>query len=324
MQWQIQNEGFHIEASGELDLFYIKGLTRLYSGTPSKKEAIHGHINSHELRLAGGLQFHNGIVEMGGNMKLYMNNQGVLSFTGDLQFNSGPFALFGANANIQILKSNQELHISGTTNTGLDLIPSILGFQSGASLDIRLNEQNKQVVRHKLSGTSYLLGHYAAASLDFHQNSIHYDGHFAIDLGILRLSAGCSGYIGNHHFQLNGRTSFSLGIPNTNISINISEHDFTIDERGFRLKYTDTFHGLCIGVRPWRATCHFQDFHRHNSEWANHEQMSLLIGYNARAINGRYLIAYRLDGRGHMFWPDWKSWGDDVNTNWPHDLRPFP
>lgn len=321
--FSMENGAFHIDASGELDMFWISG-TRLYSGTPSQKEAIQGHINSRELKLTGGLQFHNGIAEMGGTMKLHMNEHGSFSFNGYLQFDKGPFDLFGAKANVNIEKSGNHLCISGTTSTGLDLIPSVLGFSSGASLDIQLNEATQRVDRHKLSGTSYLLGHYANASLDFHQDYIHYEGHFKINLGILRLSADCSGSIGMHHFRLDGKASFQFGIENTIFNYDISEHDFTIDEKGFRLKHIQDAYAFCIGVRPWRATSTYDNFRGKNSDWANNERLSLLIGFNDRVARCYYLIAYRLDGQGEMFYPAWRTWGKDVNTNWPDDLKPFP
>ncbi|MEQ9092082.1 MAG: hypothetical protein RIE52_13390 [Balneola sp.] len=141
---------------GILDVFYIPGVFRLFSGTGSGMESITGTLTKDKLHISGGLQLHFGFVELGGTTNLTLSQADGFQFKTNLKFNAGLFANF--NLDLAITKSDHILALDGNSSGSVVLIPGFIELTAENKVSLRLNEKDKTVDEFKLHGRTNLLG----------------------------------------------------------------------------------------------------------------------------------------------------------------------
>lgn len=194
-------------AEGILDFSLPNGVVRLYSGTADGMSNIVGNIDKDKLELDGGLQLELAGLRAGGSLGMRLNAAQGFKIGGRLSFNAG--LLIGGDLDVGIAKNGNLLILSGTSLSGIQLIPGVfeLGAQSG--ITVHIDQQNNALALFKLNGASSILGTISSYDIDIGVNSFTYTSHINMPFVDLSVTARSEDLSNVERLKLSGNVDIA-------------------------------------------------------------------------------------------------------------------
>lgn len=189
-------------AEGALDLSLPGGVIRLYSGTADGPSNITGSIDQDKLELNGGLQLELFGLRAGGSLDMRLTADQGFRLGGSLSFNAG--LLKGGDLDVGIAKDGNLLVLSGTSSSGIQLIPGVFELGAQSSLAIHIDQQANALALFKLSGASNILGTSSDYGIDISANSFTYTSRVDMPLVDLSITAHSEDLSSVEHLKLSG------------------------------------------------------------------------------------------------------------------------